>query len=107
MSRGCGFRRIALVGASWRRDPLLRVQVVRGDGSLQVWLMVDGGKGTGTAPWAPGTGWQQIEMLDGHWGNHGRLVVDADGKLWQQRRLEENAHSAPKPGWSGVELPKP
>lgn len=109
---GCGFRRIALVGASWRRDPLLRVQVValRGDGSLQVWPMQDGGKGTAkTAPWALGRGWQQIEMLDGHWGNHGPtvLVVDADGKLWQQRRLEENAQRSAETWLERVELPKP
>ncbi|MBC7437921.1 MAG: hypothetical protein H7332_17855 [Bdellovibrionales bacterium] len=90
-SVGCGYERVALVGSTWESAPR-RVNVValRDGGRIVAWpLGGAAGEPTAAAPWDLGTGWQQFEMTDGHWGQRGPelLLVDREGGLWQRRAL--------------------
>jgi hypothetical protein len=98
---------VALVGSTWERPPK-RVSVValREDGRLVAWP-VDGAPGepTAAAPWDFGTGWQQLEMVDGQWGNRGPelLLIDREGGLWQRRAHEESERPSAKDWLERVE----
>lgn len=91
---GCGYQRVVLVGSTWERRPKqVHVVALRDDGRLLAWPF-DGARGepTATAPWDLGSGWQQLEMADGQWGNRGPdlLLADREGRLWQRRRFTDD-----------------
>lgn len=108
---GCGYRRVALVGASWQQAPL-QVQIValRDDGSAVAWPLTPAPSDpTAARPLPLGTGWQHLQMADGQWGNRGPelLLIDHSGAVWQRR-------AQPVPGETGaaawlerVAVPKP
>ncbi len=107
---GCGYQRVALVGSSWENAPK-RVSVValRDGGSLVAWSLSGApGEPTAAAPWDLGTGWQQLEMADGQWGNRGPelLLVDREGRLWQRRALADSERPSSKDWLERVEPAK-
>ena len=118
---GCGYQRVALVGASWETTPQLQVQVValRDDGSLVAWparpatddasLVERHARPSAAKPIHFGTVWRELEMVDGQWGNRGPelLAVDAQGQVWQRRDLRNLPPPASPGDWlERVELPK-
>lgn len=93
-SVGCGYQRVALVGSTWERQPKqVRVVALRDDGHLVAWTYTResaaAGEPTPAAPWDLGSGWQQLALTGGQWGNRGTelLLADRDGNLWQRRAL--------------------
>ena len=91
-SVGCGYQRVALVGSTWEKAPRhVHVVALRDAGSLVAWPLKGApGDPTAAAPWDLGTGWQQLEMADGQWGNRGPELLLAD--------REGQALAAPSPG---------
>ena len=117
-SAGCGYRSVALVGATWQTSAAKQVQVValRDDGSLVDWpaLAADSpaarrAQPTAARPLLLGAGWRVIDWIAGEWGNRGPelLAIDADGKVWQRRELLELPAPAHAREWlERVELPE-
>ena len=102
-SVGCGYQRVALVGSTWERSPKhVHVVALRDDGHLVAWTYNgEPGEPTPAAPWDLGTGWRQLEMTDGQWGNRGPelLLADGEGQLWQRRALEEKDSKPTAKDW--------
>ena len=112
---GCGYQRIALVGASWE-SPTMQVQLValRDDGALVAWPVAPanatGQIHIGAAPSTLGQGFRRLDMVDGHWGNRGPelVAVDAQGRVWQRRFLRDQPPPVDPHDWlERIELPTP
>ena len=105
---GCGYQRVALVGSTWERAPnRVTVVALRADGRLVAWPLNSApGEPAANTPWDFGTGWEQLNMADGQWGNRGPdlLLVDREGKLWQRRALAKSATPSAKDWLEKVEL---
>ena len=112
---GCGYQRIALVGASWD-SPAMQVQLValRDDGSLVAWPVAPPGP-TGqvhasAAPVVLGERFRELDVAGGQPGNRGPelVAVDVDGKAWQRRFLRDQPAPANPHDWlEPVDLPRP
>lgn len=112
---GCGYQRIALVGASWESPPM-QVQLValRDDGALVAWSVAPpnptGQVHVSGAPAKLGDGFRRLDMVDGHWGNRGPelVAIDAEGQAWQRRFLRDQPPPVNPHDWlERIELPKP